>query len=71
MNDRISESAKAAEYGRGYEDAKRGDYSPPEGSGLTDFIFGWLDELTDTPSTTEYANATSESYRQGHSAGSK
>jgi hypothetical protein len=68
---KLSESEKSAEYGRGHEDGKKGEFNPPKGDGLTDVVFAPIDAISGTPSTHEVAEAQSEHYRAGHSAGSK
>lgn len=58
------------EYQRGQNDAGKGDFKPPKGDPLVDFIFAPLDALAGSPSTTEYAESVSQAYRDGHRAGS-
>lgn len=67
---KLSESDKNAAYGRGHEDAKKGEFNPPKGDTLTDIVFAPIDAISGTPSTHEVAEAQSEHYRAGHSSGS-
>ena len=70
MTYKASESEKTAAYQRGFEDGKEGEFSPPKGDGFVDFFTAPIDALAGTPSTRDVAYATSESYRDGHKAGS-
>jgi hypothetical protein len=71
MTYKASESDKNDAYNQGYNDAQKGDFSPPSGNTFIDIIFSPIDALAGSPSTQEYAEATAESYRAGHSAGSR
>jgi hypothetical protein len=63
-----SERAKNDAFERGQRHREEGKkFSPPEGDGLTDFVFAPLNALTGDHSSAEIAEGLSESYRQGYS----
>jgi hypothetical protein len=71
MSYKPSQSSLNDAYAKGVSDAQKGDFSPPKGDRLVDTVFAPIDALAGTPSTREVAEAKSEAYRAGHSAGSK
>ena len=69
MTYKPTEAEKAEVFQRGYEDAMNGEYSPPKGDALVDFVFAPLNKLIGDPSSSEIADATVKSYIEGHAKG--